>query len=127
MWDALQLPDNWVGVGPIERVFDATFDDSGHLAGYRWEADIAGRHWTGTARARGGEPAERMRLDLQSSEIRATIDVSLSPDAGGTTMTISIDASSQSMLTGLFWGMIEHAIRSSIGDQAEAFGRRLAG
>lgn len=126
VWRRMQEPEVWVGVGPIERVRDAGIGEGGTLESYRWEATIAGRTWEGTAQTTDAEPGELMRVRLDSPEIRADLSARLAPNGDGTRLEIRIEAASKGMLASLFWGLIEQAIRTSLPEQTEEFGRRVA-
>jgi carbon monoxide dehydrogenase subunit G len=128
VWDALQQPGTWEGIGPMDRVFDARYGADGTLTAYGWNASIAGRHWSGTARTTAAEPGERMDVVLDSSEIRVTISAALGANgAEGTRLSVDLTAESRSMLASLFWGVIEGGIRSGLPEQVEALAGRISG
>ncbi len=116
----------WIGVGPIEHVRDPAFTAEGYLDRYRWDATIAGRRWDGTATTRHAEPGRKMEIHLDSSEMAAVVTAQLTPGETGTEMGVTIQARSKGMLSGLFWGVIDQTIRSSIKDQSKRFSERLA-
>ena len=49
IYSALQHPDTWRGIGPIDDVWDATHEGD-RLAGFKWSTRAAGKSWEGTAR-----------------------------------------------------------------------------
>jgi carbon monoxide dehydrogenase subunit G len=124
-WDRLQDPAVWTGIGPIERVHDPRFGRNGSLQGFAWKASVAGRHWTGTARTTASDRPDVMQLTLEGTEVHLHLAARLMAGDGGSRMEIRIAARSKGMLAGLFWGVIEAAIRSSLPDQAVEFARRL--
>jgi carbon monoxide dehydrogenase subunit G len=126
-WARMQDPQTWVGLGPIDRVGEATVDGRGHLQGFRWGASVAGRRWEGTARTVRSEPGTEMEVALESSELRASVTASLTPHGDGhSRMVVELSARSAGLLAGMFWGAVEQAIRRSLPEQAAAFGHRLA-
>ena len=127
VWDALQQPATWEGIGPMDRVYDARQGADGTLTAYGWNASIAGRHWSGTARTTLAEPGERMDVTLDSSEIRVTITAALGANgAEGTKLDVGLTAESRSMLASLFWGVIEGGIRNGLPEQVESLAGRIA-
>lgn len=124
MFDALQNPGTWEGVGPIDEVWDAEHDDL-LLTSFRWRARAAGRTWDGTATRTDEESRSSMTLELDSPEVSGAITVSIVPDAGGSHLEVTIRARSKGLLSGMFWGIIADAIRTGLPRQVEDFGDRF--
>jgi len=125
LWSAMQEPAAWIGVGPIEHVHDPSFSEEGYLERYYWDATIAGRGWDGTATTRHADPGRTMEIHLDSSEMTAIVTAELTPCEAGTEMEVAIRARTKGMLSGLFWGVIDQTIRSSMKSQVERFAERL--
>jgi hypothetical protein len=117
---ALERADTWKGLGPIEDVWDAKVEDN-RLIGFQWSAKAAGKTWKGTA-DRAGEPgAGPLQLDLDSSDLAATITVDIAADGSGSNMTVEMTARSKSFMARTFWGVISGALRTGLPGQVEAF------
>lgn len=121
---ALQDPETWKGIGPIDSVWDARHDD-GALSSFRWSARAAGRSWEGTATRRPPRDGAAMTLGLDSPEVGGEISVALSPNGDGTVLTVTMVARSKGLLAGMFWGVISDALRSGLPAQVEEFGAGL--
>lgn len=124
VYHALQDPATWKGVGPIDDVWDAAYDET-RLDSFRWSARAAGRSWEGTARRVVEEHEPSMALGLDSPEISGRITVSLTPADIGSEMTVTIVARSKGLLAGMFWGIISDALSNGLPAQVEAFGARF--
>lgn len=121
VWTALQRVETWKNIGPIDEVWEATHGDDGSLTGYRWSANAAGRTWKGRATTTESEPAQRMRLVLDSPEIRGAITV----DIGNGEITVSMDAEPKGPLARVFWGVVRGALERGLPNQVEAFAAAL--
>lgn len=121
VWDALQRAETWKNIGPIEEVWEATHGNDGSLTGYRWSANAAGRTWKGRATTTESEQARRMRLALDSPEIRGAITV----DIGKGEITVSMDAEPKGPLARVFWGVVRGALERGLPNQVEAFAAAL--
>ncbi len=121
---ALQMPDTWKGIGPIDDVWDATHHGD-NLAGFKWRARAAGKTWDGTA-TRVIDPAvNAVTFDLDSAEIVGSITVSLEPEGENTAVTVQLSARSKGLLAGMFWGVVADALRKGLPTQVEAFGKQF--
>lgn len=121
VWSALQRAETWMNIGPIEEVWEATHAEDGSLTGYRWSAHAAGRSWKGRATTTQSEPDQRMRLALDSPEIRGAITV----DIGAGEITVSMDAEPKGPLARMFWGVVRGALERGLPHQVEAFAQAL--
>jgi len=127
VWAALQEAGTWAGIGPIDEVWDATHDDGGMLAGFRWSADAAGRRWEGTATTAEARSGERITLALRSSEVRGTLTAALEGDGtGATRVDVSLDVEPAGLLAGMFWGVVSGAIRRGLPGHVEEFAARFS-
>ncbi len=121
IYSALQDPDTWRGIGPIDEVWDAIHDHN-MLTGFRWSTRAAGKSWTGSATRSAFVPGDSITLDLDSSEIAGTIKVELAPVADGTRLTVTMLVRSKGFLAGMFWSVISDALREGLAGQVESFG-----
>ena len=124
IYSALQHPDTWRGIGPIDDVWDATHEGD-RLAGFKWSARAAGKSWEGTARRGTDRATGEMTLDLDSSEIAGTIAVTLEPEGDSTALTIKLSARSKGLLAGMFWGVVADTLRKGLPTQVEAFSQQF--
>ena len=124
IYSALQHPDTWRGIGPIDDVWDATHEGD-RLAGFKWSTRAAGKSWEGTARRGTDRAAGEMTLDLDSSEIAGTIAVTLEPEGDSTALTIKLSARSKGLLAGMFWGVVADTLRKGLPTQVEAFSQQF--
>jgi len=124
IYSALQHADTWKGIGPIDNVWDATHEGE-RLVGFKWSARAAGKTWEGTARRGNDLVAGEMTLDLDSSEIAATIAVTLRSDGDSTALTVKLSARSKGLLAGMFWGVVSDTLRKGMPAQVEAFGKQF--
>lgn len=121
---ALQLAETWKGIGPIDEVWEATYD--GHdLAGFKWRARAAGKSWDGTAERVGNGSDSEVTFDLDSSEITGSITVSLQTEGETTAITVSLFARSKGFLAGMFWGVVADALRKGLPTQVETFSQQF--
>ena len=121
---ALQLPETWKGIGPIDTVWESTHQ-SGSLTGFKWSARAAGNSWEGTAKRAADGAQGAMTFDLDSSEIAGSITVSLESDGDATALTVELSARSKGLLAGMFWGVVADALRRGLPTQVEAFGKQF--
>ncbi|MEE8497286.1 MAG: SRPBCC family protein [Acidimicrobiia bacterium] len=124
IYSALQRPETWKGIGPIEDVWDATHEGD-MLVGFKWSARAAGKSWEGTARRGTDRAAGEMTLNLDSSEIAGTIAVTLQPDEDSTALTIKLSVRSKGLLAGMFWGVVADTLRKGMPAQVEVFSKQF--
>jgi carbon monoxide dehydrogenase subunit G len=124
IYSALQHPETWKGIGPIDDVWDATHERD-MLAGFKWSARAAGKSWEGTARRGADRGAAEMTLNLDSSEIAGAITVTLQPEGDSTALTVKLSARSKGLLAGMFWGVVADTFRKGMAAQVEAFSQQF--
>jgi hypothetical protein len=124
IYRALQEPETWKGIGPIDDVWDATHDDD-QLTAFRWSARAAGRSWEGTAERVTGDSPPSMALGLDSPEVSGRITVVVTPNGDSSEMTVTMVARSKGLLAGMFWGVIADALSSGLPTQVDAFRSRF--
>jgi carbon monoxide dehydrogenase subunit G len=126
VWSRLQEADTWSGIGPIDRVWEATHDGEGVISGYRWSATAAGREWKGTARTTSAVPGEHLTLGLKSSEMRGSLTTEIAPNGNGSHLTVTMKVETVGMLSSLFWGVVRSAMEQGLPRQVEDFGARFS-
>jgi len=121
---ALQRPDTWRGIGPIDEIWDATHEGAS-LTGFKWRARAAGRPWEGTAERLAHTASGAIAFGLDSSEIAGSITVVLEPNGATTGVTVRLSAQSKGFLASMFWGVVADALRRGLPSQVEAFGEQF--
>lgn len=126
VWQALQEPETWAGLGPITAVWDAEMSDDGHLAGFSWSAD-GPRKIEGTATTLQALAPELMVMSLDATEIVGTLTTELQPDGRGTMLTVVLSVEAKGMLATLFFGVISEALGRGLPGQVDGFAAGLDG
>jgi carbon monoxide dehydrogenase subunit G len=124
VWEALQDPETWRSIGPLDEVTAATSDADG-LAGFEWSARAGGRPYSGTARRTGVAPGERIVLALDSSEMSGWIRAEVASEGQGSALTVTMHARGDGFLASMFWGSIAAALERGLRAQVEALAERL--
>ncbi len=128
VWASLHEPDTWLGIGPVERVWDPTLDQSGHLTGFRWGTTAGPRKIEGTARADGIEPLTRYELALDAGELKGSLTAALVDPGNGTTgLTVTLEVRSTGGLASLFFPLISEVLGNGLPHQVDAFASGLTG
>ena len=126
IWTRLQEAETWSGLGPIDDVWDAAHREDGVIDGYRWAATAGGRRWEGTARTAEVITGEKLTLSLRSSEMRGTLTTDISPNGGGSHLTVTMRVEAVGMLSTLFWNVVKTALDHGLSKQVEAFGAQFS-
>jgi carbon monoxide dehydrogenase subunit G len=125
IWEALQDPETWKGIGPIDDVWAAQHGPDGALTGFSWRAHAAGRAWEGTATRSPLAATDSMTLNLDSAEIDGTITVDIAGTGSTSVLTVTMHARSKGFLAGMFWGVIATAMRTGLAAQVDRFGEQF--
>ena len=127
VWDGLQDPDIWNAIGPVQKVWDPTFND-GVLTGFLWSTQLGGASYQGTGTATVQDRPDQYQLVLDTSEMAGTITVDLtSTNGGGTEINVAVEVRSKGFLTAVFFPMVSKAIGDGLPDQVEEMAAQLAG
>jgi len=124
IYSALQDPDTWKGIGPIDDVWDARHGGE-LLESFRWSARAAGRDWEGSARRTAHSEGSSITFSLDSSEIAGELSVQTRDTKVGAELTVTLTARSKGFLAGMFWGVISEALRDGFASQVTAFATRF--
>ena len=126
VWDRLQEPDIWQSIGPVQELWDPTFED-GVLTGFEWSTDIGGVVYSGTGTAASHERPDRYELVLDTSEVSGTIAVDLAAQnpGPGTEIDVTLDLHSKGLLSSMFFPMVSRAIGDGLPDQVRDLVARL--
>jgi hypothetical protein len=124
-WEAIQRPEAWEGIAGVDQVSYPTFGADGSLVSFRMSATAAGRSYPGIAEVVESTPAASMRLHLTTSELSATIHISLFPGETDTEVAIDLEIRSRTFTAGLFFPIIADVIGRGLPAAAEDFARRM--
>ncbi|MEX2279164.1 MAG: hypothetical protein WEA76_03645 [Acidimicrobiia bacterium] len=124
-WTSLQRPETWEGVAGVDDVTNATHTDEGQLAGFLFTVTVGGMKYRGQASVARVVQPEFMRLDLETSELIAVIEVALGHAESGTDVRIDLTVRTRSFLAGMFFSAIADAIGRGLPAATEAFAGRL--
>ena len=117
-WDRLQRAETWAAIGGMDEVTDVQHETDGSLAGFAFSATVAGTRYPGTAAKRQSEAPRHMSMDLDTSELRGTIDVRLDADAG---ITVVLEVRPKGFLSKMMFPIIAGAISSGLPENVERF------
>lgn len=121
VWDALQDPDTWQAIGPIDDVSQPLHREDGALSGFRWRTNLGGKHYNGTATMTVCEPNTKYGLRLDTSEIAGDILTLVTPTSDGVAITVTLTFRTKGMLSAMFFPAIKQALASGFPEQVEAF------
>lgn len=124
-WSRLQLPEVWEGIAGVDEVAEASHVD-GRLTGFAFSATVAGRRYPGTSTVTASTPPDRMRLQLDTTELLAGIDLSLHPAGSATEIHVSLTLESKSFLAGMFFPSIADGIDRGLPTAVAGLARRLS-
>jgi carbon monoxide dehydrogenase subunit G len=127
VWAALDDPSSWEAISGVDRVMSPSIDDEGHLQGFAFESVAAGKKYVGQARPAGREPQKMMAWDIETSEMRGRVMVSLAPLEGDTRVHVTLRVESVGMLSAVFFPVIASAVGEGFPETVEDFARTLAG
>lgn len=121
VFEALQDSSTWESIGGVGRVDDARHDASGRLLGYRFTAEVAGMRYPGEAVVTRSDAPDTMVVEIDTSEVGATVEVGLMPDGRGTSVTVALEVSSKGFVSAMAFPMISSAIGSGLPANVDAF------
>lgn len=125
-WRALQRPETWGRIGGVNKIETPTFDDDGSLTGYRFEVDIAGIPYRGTARRTDWAPPHRMTMTIDSEQLTGQIKVEVLPVATGTEVKVYMAMEPAGMFGSMFFPIVSNAVAKEFPGAVERFVADLA-
>ncbi len=125
LWEALQHPETYEGIGPVDRVWDAVHREE-ILTGYRWSADVGLRRIEGSATTKEAIAPERMVLELDAGEVTGVLTLDLAEQSATTALTVGLTMEANGVLSTLFFGAIRDAIARGLPAQVDALAAKLA-
>ena len=125
VWHQMQQPDTWAGLGPIERIWDPSWED-GILCSFHWHAQAGPRKVDGVATTRQVLPGELMVIDLQGGGFSGllTTELSLGTD-DHTDAHVVLALATDDMLLSLVFGIVADAIKKGLPEQVEQLAARV--
>lgn len=126
VWGSLDTPETWEAIGGVDRVFDPAVDDEGRLQGFSFETLAAGKRYVGLATPNRRDEGRLMSWRIESSEVRGVTTVELEPSDPGTSVTVTLEVESRSLLSGMFFPLIANAIGNGLPDAVDDFARGLS-
>lgn len=124
-WKAMQQPDVWEGIAGVEQVSDPEFQSDGSLARFRLAATAAGKSYPGAAEVVESIPGRSMTLRLSTSELAATVALSLESADEGTLLTINVDIRTTTFMASLFFPVVADVMRRGLPTAAKDFAHRI--
>jgi len=118
-WAALQDPEIWSSIGPVNDVTNPRFLDDGTLAGFDWVADVGGKRYNGKAVSGPYEPQQRFTLSLDTSEIAGDVETTLMSLDSGTRVSVTLTMRTKGMLSSMFFPAIRAALASGFPNQVD--------
>ncbi len=117
-WDRLQMASTWGDIGGMSEVTDARHDDAGNLLGFAFAAVVAGKRYPGKATTTRSEAPHHMAMDIDTGELRGTIDVRLHTDP---VIEVTLSAHSKGLFSAMMFPVIAGAIAGGLPDNVERF------
>ena len=101
-------------------------DQEDQLQGFSFESLAAGKRYLGRATPAGREPEEMMAWDIETSEIRGRIVVSLAGTGEGTRVDVTLRMESVGVLSSVFFPVIAAAIEDGFPRSVDEFAAHLS-
>lgn len=125
IWDALNDSKSWESIPGVDRIVDSVVDPEGQLQGFTFESVAAGKKYLGRALPAGREREKMMAWDIETSEVRGRIIVSLSWAEHRTRVDVNLRMESVGVLASVFFPVIASAIDDGFPRAVEDFARGL--
>ncbi len=118
-WGALQRPSTWENIGPVASVTNPSYADDGTLVAFDWIATVGGKSYPGIATTTSYDEPERFELTMDTSEIAGDVIATVTPQDGGTRVTVEITFRTKGMLSAMFFPAIKQALSTGFPQQIE--------
>jgi len=126
VWEALNDPKSWESVPGVDRILESVIDQEGQLQSFSFESLAAGKRYLGRALPAGREFEKMMAWDIETSEIRGRIIVSLGGTDDGTRVDVMLRLESVGVLSSVFFPVIASAIGDGFPKTVQDFARDLS-
>ena len=121
VWQALQEASTWEAIPGVDSVSDEEHDTEGRLVGFRFESLVAGSTVRGVASVTDAVEGESMTLEIENTEISASIHVALSSVDEGTSLRVSLEARGIGLVSSLLFPAVVAGINTGFPGAVEAF------
>lgn len=125
VWERLNLGATWEAISGVDRVLDDIHDASGSLVGFKFHSTAVGRQYLGTASPGPREEGRFLVWNIQTSEIKGTVTVSLRPLGEQTGIDVVMHVESVSMMASFAFPMIAAAIAKGFQETVDNFAAGL--
>jgi hypothetical protein len=122
----LNEPRSWESISGVDRILDSIVDQEGQLRGFSFESVAAGKKYLGRATPAGREPERMLAWDIETSEIRGRIIVSLAGAGEGTRVDVTLRMESVGVLSSVFFPVITAAIEDGFPRSVDEFAAHLS-
>ena len=110
----------------MDRILESVVDQEGQLRGFSFESVAAGKNYLGRAIPAGREPEKMLAWDIETSEVRGRIVVSLVAADEGTRVDVTLRMESVGVLSSVFFPVIAAAIKDGFPRSVEEFAAHLS-
>ncbi len=120
VWATLQDAATWSGIGPVDKVWEATHADDGTLEGFQWSAHVGPTNYKGSAVTAAATAPSHMTLKLDSGELKGSLTAEIHDDESSR-LTVTLEVASKGAMGSLFFPLISEAIGRGLPEQVERF------
>ena len=124
VWEQMQRPETWAGLGPIERIWDPKWEE-GILCSFQWHAQAGPRKVDGVATTRQVLTDELMVIDLQGGGFNGLLTTELSANGDGTDAHVVLALATDDILLSLVFGVVADVIKRGLPEQVEQLAARV--
>jgi hypothetical protein len=122
----LNDPRSWESIPGVDRILESVIDQEDQLQGFSFESVAAGKKYLGRAIPAGREPERMLAWDIETSEIRGRIIVSLAGAGEGTRVDVTLRMESVGVLSSVFFPVIVAAIGDGFPRSVDEFAAHLS-
>ncbi len=119
-------PKSWESIPGVDRILESVVDQEDQLQGFSFESLAAGKRYLGRAIPAGREPEKMMAWDIETSEVRGRIIVSLAGAGEGTRVDVTLRMESVGVLSSVFFPVIAAAIEDGFPRSVDEFAAHLS-
>ncbi len=125
IWERLNLGATWEAISGVDKVLDEVHDASGRLVGFKFQSTAAGKQYVGTASPGPREEGRSLVWNIQTSEIKGSVAVSLRPLGETTDINVTMQVESVSMMASFGFPFIAAAISNGFQETVDNFAAGL--
>ena len=120
----MQRPETWAGLGPIERVWDPSWEND-ILCSFQWHAQAGPRKVDGRATTRQALVEELMVIDLQGGGFNGLLTTELRENGDGTDAHVVLTIATDDILLSLVFGVVSDVIKRGLPEQVEQLAAKV--